>query len=133
MALDPRPPPGALRLRAALGYSAPCLPLPHGAAAPGWMTVACCWPCLVEIASQILFELFRGFLTLLGVIHPLASRTMPISISAGLDGSGWRSAVGENPHRSYSRRAWSLFSATHRCTREMPRPRAQPITVSTRA
>src|SRR5207248_397764 len=35
-------------------------------------------------------------------------RCMPISARAGLEGSGWRSAVARNPQRSYSRRAREL-------------------------
>src|SRR4029079_19611842 len=43
-------------------------------------------------------------------------RCMPISPRAGLDGSGWRSAVTVNPQRSYSMRAPLLVSVTHRWT-----------------
>jgi DNA polymerase-4 len=43
-------------------------------------------------------------------------RCMPSSPRAGLEGSGWRSAVAVNPQRSYSRRAGLLISVTHRCT-----------------
>jgi hypothetical protein len=55
---------------------------------------------------------------------------MPISPRAGLDGSGWRSAVTVNPQRSYSIRACLLVSVTHRCTVLAPCALAQPTTAS---
>jgi DNA polymerase-4 len=57
-------------------------------------------------------------------------RCMPISPSAGLEGSGWRSAVTVNPQRSYSRRAPVLVSVTHRWTMPAPCCLAQPATAS---
>jgi hypothetical protein len=49
-----------------------------------------------------------------------SGRVIPISASRRSDGSGWRSPVGVNPHRSYSLRAASLFSVTHKCSSTMP-------------
>src|SRR5947207_1893277 len=60
-------------------------------------------------------------------------RCMPISARAGLEGSGWRSAVAMNPQRSYSRRARELASVTHRWTVLAPCCLAQPATASTTA
>jgi nucleotidyltransferase/DNA polymerase involved in DNA repair len=60
-------------------------------------------------------------------------RCMPISPRAGLDGSGWRSAVPVNPQRSYSMRACLLVSVTHRCTVLAPCALAQPAIASTSA
>ena len=57
-------------------------------------------------------------------------RCMPISLRAGLEGSGWRSAVTVNPQRSYSRRALELVSVTHRWTVLAPCCPAQPATAS---
>ena len=57
-------------------------------------------------------------------------RCMPISPRAGLEGSGWRSAVTVNPQRSYSRRARELVSVTHRCTVLAPCCPAHPATAS---
>jgi hypothetical protein len=57
-------------------------------------------------------------------------RCMPISPRAGLEGSGWRSAVTVNPQRSYSRRARELVSVTHRWTVRAPCCLAQPATAS---
>ena len=57
-------------------------------------------------------------------------RCMPISPTAGFEGSGWRSAVAVNPHRSYSRRAGLLVSVTHRCTVLAPCCLAHPATAS---
>jgi nucleotidyltransferase/DNA polymerase involved in DNA repair len=57
-------------------------------------------------------------------------RSMPISPRAGLEGSGWRSAVTVNPQRSYSRRARELVSVTHRWTVLAPCCLAQPATAS---
>ena len=57
-------------------------------------------------------------------------RCMPISPRAGLEGSGWRSAVTVNPQRSYSRRACLLVSVTHRCTVLASCCLAQPATAS---
>ena len=55
---------------------------------------------------------------------------MPSSPRAGLEGSGWRSAVTVNPQRSYSTRACLLVSVTHRWTVLAPRCLAQPATAS---
>jgi len=57
-------------------------------------------------------------------------RCMPISPRAGLEGSGWRSAVTVNPQRSYSMRAPLLVSVTHRWTVLAPCCVAQPATAS---
>ena len=57
-------------------------------------------------------------------------RCMPISPRAGLEGSGWRSAVTVNPQRSYSMRAPLLVSVTHRWTVLAPFCVAQPATAS---
>jgi nucleotidyltransferase/DNA polymerase involved in DNA repair len=59
-----------------------------------------------------------------------SGRSMPISMRAGSEGSGWRSSVAVNPHRSYSMRARLLVSVTHRCTAVASFWMAHPATAS---
>ena len=59
-----------------------------------------------------------------------SARRIRISVSAGLEGSGASSPVAVNPHRSYSRRAASFMSVTHRHSAPKSRDFAQETAAS---